>query len=182
MRTSSACSTRCRQPTQVRIGTVSLFALVVAVAGIICGGDGTVTGDVFGVLVVARTLDGLIAFGCGFGLLHRRVVRFRDRCAAIGRLPEVLTGLGILHPLAVGERVKLKTFADVDGTRRFAGTLVGANDAGFVIEIEGETKSFDYDTVSKARTVFEWGGNPKPGGGKQPGSGPATKPKREAQQ
>lgn len=107
-----------------------------------------------------------------------------------GRYTLEVSSPGLERPLrtrehyerAVGERVKLKTFADVDGTRRFAGTLVGANDAGFVIEIEGETKSFDYDTVSKARTVFEWGGNPKPGGGKQPGSGPATKPKREAQQ
>ena len=106
-----------------------------------------------------------------------------------GRYTLEVSSPGLERPLrtrehyerAVGERVKLKTFADVDGTRRFAGTLVGANDAGFVIEIEGETKSFDYDTVSKARTVFEWGGNPKPGGGKQSGSGPATKSKKEAQ-
>ena len=61
--------------------------------------------------------------------------------------------------------MKIKTFADVDGIRRFSGTLVGATEAGFMLEIDGDTRSFAYGDVSKARTVFEWGGAPKPGQG-----------------
>ncbi len=107
-----------------------------------------------------------------------------------GRYTLEVSSPGLARPLrtrehyerAVGEQIKLKTFAEVDGSRRFTGTLVGADDAGFVIEVDGETQSFAYDNVSKARTVFEWGGNPKPGGGQPSGSGPATKSKKEAQQ
>ena len=99
-----------------------------------------------------------------------------------GRYTLEVSSPGLERPLrlrahyerAAGELVKIKTFAEVDGSRRFTGTLVGADDAGFVLEIDGETQSFTYDNVAKARTVFEWGGNPKPGGGQQS--------KREAQQ
>lgn len=99
-----------------------------------------------------------------------------------GRYTLEVSSPGLERPLrtrehyerAVGELVKVKTFADVDGTRRFTGTLVGADDAGFVLEIDGDTQSFAYDNVSKARTVFEWGGAPKPGQGPQS--------KKEAQQ
>ncbi len=98
-----------------------------------------------------------------------------------GRYTLEVSSPGLERPLrtrehyerAVGEQVKVKTFADIDGARRFAGTLVGADDAGFVLEIDGDTQSFAYDNVSKARTVFEWGGAPKPGQGSQS--------KREAQ-
>ena len=109
-----------------------------------------------------------------------------------GRYTLEVSSPGLERPLrtpehydrAVGEKVKIKTFADVDGSRRFTGTLVGADDAGFVLEIGGDTQSFAYDNVSKARTVFEWGGNPKPGGGgnKQPERGSATNSESEAQQ
>ena len=58
--------------------------------------------------------------------------------------------------------MKIKTFADVDGNRRFTGTLVGATEAGFMLEIDGDTRAFVYDDVAKARTVFEWGGAPSP--------------------
>ena len=63
---------------------------------------------------------------------------------------------------AVGETVKIKTFADVDGNRRFTGTLVGYTEAGFMLEIDGDVRAFVYDDVAKARTVFEWGGAPSP--------------------
>ncbi|MEM9201718.1 MAG: ribosome maturation factor RimP [Actinomycetota bacterium] len=107
-----------------------------------------------------------------------------------GRYTLEVSSPGLERPLrlrehydrAVGELVKIKTFADVDGSRRFTGTLVGADDNGFVLEVDGEPMSFGYDNVSKARTVFEWGGQPKPGGGQKAGPGSATKSKREAQQ
>ncbi|MEO0494239.1 MAG: ribosome maturation factor RimP [Actinomycetota bacterium] len=88
-----------------------------------------------------------------------------------GRYTLEVSSPGLERPLrtrthyerAVGETVKIKTFAEVDGSRRFSGTLVGADDNGFVLEVDGDTQSFAYDNVSKARTVFEWGGAPKPG-------------------
>ena len=42
------------------------------------------------------------------------------------------------------------------------GTLVGSTEAGFTLEIDGDTRAFAYDDVAKARTVFEWGGAPSP--------------------
>ena len=115
-----------------------------------------------------------------------------------GRYTLEVSSPGLERPLrtrehferAVGEQVKVKTFADVDGSRRFSGTVVGADDAGFVLEIDGATQAFTFDNVSKARTVFEWGGAPKPGQGSKPGPGgtkhpehsSATKSEREAQQ
>jgi ribosome maturation factor RimP len=74
---------------------------------------------------------------------------------------------------AIGKLVSVKTVVDVDGERRFSGTLVGADEGGFVLGIDGATRSFAYDDVSKARTVFEWGPNPKPKSG-------ANRPKKEA--
>ena len=90
-----------------------------------------------------------------------------------GRYTLEVSSPGLERPLrtrlhyerAVGETVKIKTFADVDGNRRFSGTLVGSTEAGFTLEIDGDTRAFAYDDVAKARTVFEWGGAPKPGQG-----------------
>lgn len=90
-----------------------------------------------------------------------------------GRYTLEVSSPGLERPLrtqahyarAIGETVKIKTFAEVDGSRRFSGSLVGADENGFVLEIDGDTQSFAYDNVSKARTVFEWGGAPKPGQG-----------------
>lgn len=109
-----------------------------------------------------------------------------------GRYTLEVSSPGLERPLrlrshyerAIGEQVKIKTFADVDGTRRFTGTLVGADDAGFVLEVDGATQSFTYDNVAKARTVFEWGGNPKPGQGgpKKSEQSSARNSEREAQE
>ncbi len=76
---------------------------------------------------------------------------------------------------ATGELVKLKTYADVDGERRFAGTVVGADADGVSIDVDGTERRFAYDQLAKARTVFEWGPTPKPG---QPNSSKnrSTKP------
>ena len=56
-----------------------------------------------------------------------------------GRYTLEVSSPGLERPLrtrahyegAVGELVKVKTFAEVDGGRRFTGTLVGADDNGF---------------------------------------------------
>lgn len=99
-----------------------------------------------------------------------------------GRYTLEVSSPGLERPLrtpahferAVGQAVAVKTFVDVDGQRRFRGTLVGANESGFVLDVDGETRSLAYDEVSKARTVFEWGPTPKPNAG-------AKRPKKEAQ-
>jgi hypothetical protein len=47
-----------------------------------------------------------------------------------------------------------------------------------MLEIDGDTRAFAYDDVAKARTVFEWGGAPKPGQGEKRPSIPESQ--REA--
>ena len=107
-------------------------------------------------------------------LVTRSISRELDHVDPIpGRYTLEVSSPGLERPLrtrlhyerAIGETVKIKTFADVDGNRRFSGTLVGSTEAGFMLEIDGDTRAFAYDDVAKARTVFEWGGAPKPGQG-----------------
>jgi ribosome maturation factor RimP len=67
---------------------------------------------------------------------------------------------------AVGSEVTVKTRVEVDGERRFRGTLVAADEDG--ITVRGGDDPTDHrlahDQIEKARTVFEWGPAPKPGG------------------
>jgi ribosome maturation factor RimP len=63
---------------------------------------------------------------------------------------------------AVGTKVKVKTLPSVEGERRVDGTLVAADDDGFTVESEAGARTLGYADVDRARTVFEWGGNPKP--------------------
>ena len=66
---------------------------------------------------------------------------------------------------AVGTKVKVKTLPSVEGERRVDGTLVAADDDGFTVETEAGPRTIGYADVDRARTVFEWGGNPKPNTG-----------------
>lgn len=66
----------------------------------------------------------------------------------------------------VGTTVSVKTRPDTDGDRRIEGLLEAADDDG--ITVAGRRLS--YDDVDRARTVFEWGGQPKP----------TAKPKKKA--
>jgi ribosome maturation factor RimP len=59
----------------------------------------------------------------------------------------------------VGTTVSVKTHPHVDGERRIEGNLDGADDDG--ITIAGRRLS--YEEIERARTVFEWGGQPKKG-------------------
>jgi len=74
---------------------------------------------------------------------------------------------------AIGSTVSVKLRTD-SGTRRVHGVLAEADAAGFVVEVDGERELLAYDDVTQARTVFEWGPQPRPGH-KQPG------PKKPAQ-
>jgi ribosome maturation factor RimP len=57
----------------------------------------------------------------------------------------------------VGTTISVKTKPDVEGERRIQATLDAADDEG--ISIAGRRLS--YGQIERARTVFEWGGQPK---------------------
>jgi ribosome maturation factor RimP len=71
---------------------------------------------------------------------------------------------------AVGEQVKVKLRADVaDDERRVAGVVEAADDDAVTIRTGTEggepvTRRLAYGDIDRARTVFEWGPAPKPGG------------------
>lgn len=89
-----------------------------------------------------------------------------------------VTSPGVERPLrrphhfvrAVGEVVTVKTRATDGSARRVRGVLVAADDdpsGGLTLDAEdGARERIAYDTVDAARTVFEWGPAPKPGGGR----------------
>lgn len=70
---------------------------------------------------------------------------------------------------AVGQKVTIKTVPGCELGRRMKGVLVRAGEAGggavevALDEPAGTTVTIPYDQIEKARTVFEWGGEPKPG-------------------
>lgn len=59
----------------------------------------------------------------------------------------------------VGTKINVKTHPNVEGERRFSGTLTEADDDGIVVE----GRRLSYGDIERARTVFEWGPTPKPG-------------------
>jgi ribosome maturation factor RimP len=66
---------------------------------------------------------------------------------------------------AIGKPVSVKTVAGYEGERRLRGTIRDADDRGVVIggaEADDEHR-LEYGDIEKARTVFEWGGEPKRG-------------------
>jgi ribosome maturation factor RimP len=70
---------------------------------------------------------------------------------------------------ALGAAISLKVRA-ADGTsQRSRAVVVAVDDAGIDVEIDGETRRVEYSDVVQARTMFEWGPAPKPGGGARSG-------------
>lgn len=55
-----------------------------------------------------------------------------------------------------GQRVKVKTFAPVEGTRTHEGTLVGADDREITIDALERKIRIAYESVASARTVVDW--------------------------
>lgn len=88
---------------------------------------------------------------------------------------------------SVGEMVIVKARAGVDGERRLKGILVSSDDDGIDLALEtaeaGQMRRLSFDDIERARTVFEWGPAPKPGGPKagnkpaDPASLPSAKKK-----
>ena len=62
---------------------------------------------------------------------------------------------------AIGTTVSIKV--RTDATRRLQGTLVDADAEHCTIEVDGEREQLAYDDITQARTVFEWGPQPRPG-------------------
>ncbi len=73
---------------------------------------------------------------------------------------------------AVGEVVNIRTLPGPEGRRRIVGELSAVD--GDIVTVQdreqGETR-VRVDEIEKARTVFEWGPTPRPGGGKERTSG-----------
>ena len=63
---------------------------------------------------------------------------------------------------ALGEKVKVKTVPGHE-VRRLDGTLIAADDTGFVVDTGSGERRLAYGDVARARTVFEWGAAEKPG-------------------
>ena len=64
----------------------------------------------------------------------------------------------------VGKQVSMRLREQVEGRRRVAGVLVGCGDTGVRLrEDEGPEIEVPFAAIEKARTVFVWESNPKPG-------------------
>lgn len=99
----------------------------------------------------------------------------RDDDLVSGPYSLEVTSPGVERPLrrpehfqrAAGETVTVKT-RELDGSaRRVRGVLVaadGTTDGGFTLDVDGHDERVEYAAVESARTVFEWGPAPKPGG------------------
>lgn len=65
---------------------------------------------------------------------------------------------------AVGTTVTIRTRGEVEGDRRVQGNLDSADDEAVVLD----GRRITYDQIDRARTVFDWGGQPKPGSAGKP--------------
>ena len=71
--------------------------------------------------------------------------------------------------------VSIKVRTDT-GTERVHGVLVDSDDEGCTIETDGARAQIRYSDITQARTVFEWGPQPRPG--QRPAGKAATASKR----
>ena len=113
------------------------------------------------------------------GELSQRLSRLLDERDPIpGRYTLEVTTPGLERSLrtpehfrrAVGETIAVRLTGDVvadEGDRRLQGPLEGADDTGITLSVAGAqsatSRHITYDQIDRARTVFEWGGQPKPG-------------------
>jgi ribosome maturation factor RimP len=65
---------------------------------------------------------------------------------------------------AVGTVVNVKLVAGTEGERRLVGRLTAASDVDLTVVGDGFERTLALSDVERARTVFEWGNRPKPGG------------------
>ena len=134
--------------------------------------------------VLKITLDRVGGIDMGeIGRFTRAVSRMIDETDPISSAFTLeVSSPGLERPLrtpahfarSVGELVIVKARAGVEGERRLKGTLVSSDDDGLELAVEGaeagQTQRLAFDEIERARTVFEWGPGPKPGGPKSPPS------------
>jgi len=64
---------------------------------------------------------------------------------------------------AMGATVKVKTKPGAEGERRIEGTVTAADDTSVTVRAaDGTERRLRHDDIERARTTFEWGGQPKP--------------------
>jgi len=86
---------------------------------------------------------------------------------------------------AVGETVTVKTRPQVPGDRRLRGQLLAADDDGLELAVDGAAEGrlrLSYSDIDRARTVFVWGPEPRPGGGRSGGSTKRSATQRKSEQ
>jgi ribosome maturation factor RimP len=80
---------------------------------------------------------------------------------------------------AVGQLVSIRTRYAGEEPRRFRATVVEADDDGVTLEPEDGSgvRRYTYAEIDRARSIFEWGPTPRPGGaskGTRPAGGSAS--------
>jgi len=108
-----------------------------------------------------------------------------------GRYTLEVTSPGLERPLrtadhfrrVIGWKVQVRTLPHVAGDRRVQGHLTDVDAHSFVIRLDDTStgtpalaveRRLSYGDIERARTVFEWGGQPKPGGAKNPKKRPTA--------
>lgn len=62
-----------------------------------------------------------------------------------------------------GRTAKVKTKPGTEGDRRVEGAIAAADDTTVTIQsADGAERTLRYEDIERARTTFEWGGQPKP--------------------
>ena len=82
-----------------------------------------------------------------------------------GRYTLEVTSPGLERPLrrpehyarAIGEAISVKLSPQVEGERRIQGVLMGCDDDGITLEMDGVPHRVAFNDITRARTVFEWG-------------------------
>lgn len=67
----------------------------------------------------------------------------------------------------VGELVRVRTRDPIDGSRTHDGTLAQTGESEIVVRTVSGPRAIPFEAVASARTVFEWGGQPKKQGAKR---------------
>lgn len=150
---------------------------------------------VSGVLQITVDQPGGVDMGV-IGRLTRAISRLLDETDPIASAFTLeVSSPGLERPLrtaqhfskTVGETISVKTHPGVEGERRFQAVVVGADAESVTLESVdgpvGEPRRLLLGDIERARTTFEWGPAPKPGGSKagRPG-GPKTSPSAKKKQ
>ena len=81
----------------------------------------------------------------------------------------------------VGKRVAIRLSDPTADERRLDGLLVAADDTSATIRLDGgDERVISLASIDRARTIFEWGPQPKPGGPRRKAGGSGNNSKKPA--